>query len=455
MPRPVTGARGPLFDPVFGADGVDLSDEAWISALVEVEAALARAARRVGLVGAATADALTELASDPAAIPGADPASLGAASVSGGNPVIPLVGALRAAVVHADPAAVPAEVHVGATSQDVLDTAVALLVHRMSAALASAADRVVAACAALARTHRDTPVAARTLGQQALPTTFGLVAAGWGRSVRVAAAEAVRAAAAVPVQLGGAAGTLAAVHPHGPGLADALADELGLPRAVAPWHTDRSALTLYAGALGATAGAVAKAAGDVVLHAATEVGELSVRDAGGSSAMPHKRNPTSAIEARAAALRVPGLMATMHAAAAHEHQRAAGAWHAEWETLADLQRLVVGGLTRLADTLEQLDVHADAMGRNLEATGGALLAERVVVALGSAVPDARGLVTDACRAGRLDADPRLVDALGTERLADLLDPAGYLGHAGDLVDRLVPTLTPLTAPDPDPEEDPR
>ncbi|MGN0100154.1 MAG: lyase family protein [Dietzia sp.] len=439
----MTGTRGPLFDPVFGSSHADFSDEAWVGALVEVEAALARAASRFGLVSAPTAQALTTLAADPSRIEGADPVTLGAASISGGNPVIPLVTALRSAVVGLDDRAVPGEVHVGATSQDVIDSAAALLVHRAAGHLRAHADRVVVACADLARTHRDTPLAGRTLGQQALPTTFGLVAAGWGRSVRVAATAAVRAAAAVSVQFGGAAGTLAAVHPHGPALADAVADELALPRALAPWHTDRAGLTLYAGALGATAGSVAKVAGDVILHAATEIGELSVRDAGGSSAMPHKRNPTSAIEARAAAMRVPGLVATVQAAAAHEHQRAAGAWHAEWEPLSDLQRLTVGALARLAHTLENLDVHPDAMARNLDVTGGALLAERVVVAMRRDRPDARGLVTDACRRGRLDSDERLIDALGAGRLRDLLDPAGYLGHAADLVDALLPTLTPI------------
>ena len=446
----MTGTRGPLFDPVFGqTNGVDHSDEAWTRALVEVEAALARAASRSGLVGTATAEALTALAAEPGRIPDADPATLGPASVSGGNPVIPLVSALRAEVTQTDPHAVASEVHVGATSQDVMDSAVALFVHRTATNLAGHADRAVAACAAIAHEHRETPLVARTLGQQALPTTFGLVAAGWGASIRRAAAEAVRAAHGVPVQFGGAAGTLAALHPHGLALADALADELGLPRAVSPWHTDRTVLTLYAGALGATAGAAAKAAGVIIRHAATEIGELSVRDGGGSSAMPHKRNPTAAIEARAAAMRAPGLVATMHAAAAHEHQRAAGAWHAEWETLSDLQRLTVGALARLADALEDLVVHPEAMAQNLNMTGGALLAERVVVALGREVLDARGLVTEACRnSERLDRDPRLVEALGADRLAELLDPAGYTGHATDLVDRLLPTLTPISELDP-------
>ncbi|WP_343954106.1 lyase family protein, partial [Tsukamurella spumae] len=244
----------------------------------------------------------------------------------------------------------------------------------------------------------------------------------------------------------GAAGTLAALAPHGLEVADALADRLELPRATVPWHTERSAFGLLAGALGAAAGAIDKAASDVVLLAGTELGEVSEDAPGGSSAMPHKRNPVAAITARAGARRAPGLVAGVQASMDHELQRAAGAWHAEWEPLVDLMRTTAGAAARLADSLDGLRVHADRMARNLEVTGGALLAERVTVALGEQAPDARERVTAACAAGiPLDTAPPILEFLPADRVRALLDPAGYLGHAGDLVDR---ALARYAAPEP-------
>ncbi|GAB06406.1 3-carboxy-cis,cis-muconate cycloisomerase [Gordonia amarae] len=444
----MSGTRGELFDPIFGASGAAavLDDASWVDALLTVEAALARAQAAVGVIpqGSATRIDTVITVLREAGDPRLTPAALGAAAMAGGNPVIPLVGVLRSALAALHPDVPPAHVHRGATSQDILDTALVLLLRRAGTLLVTDLTRAERACADLARTHRDTPMVARTLGQQALPTTFGAVAASWLSGLRRTRAEVSRQVSALPVQFGGAAGTLAALAPHGFDVADALADELGLPRALVPWHTDRTPLGLLAGAVGAAAGEIGKIAGDVVWLAATEIGEVTEAASGGSSAMPHKQNPVAAITARAGARRVPALVASVLASMEQEHQRAAGPWHAEWEPLTDLLRTAAGAAARLADSLIDLRVHPDAMARNLQVTHGALLAERVAVALAEHTPDARARVTAVCAAGLDLADAEAItEFLPEATVRELLDPAGYLGHAGGIVDRV------LSAPDPD------
>jgi 3-carboxy-cis,cis-muconate cycloisomerase len=213
-------------------------------------------------------------------------------------------------------------------------------------------------------------MAGRTLLQLAAPTTFGALAAGWGSALDRSHARLGELRAALPVQLGGAVGTLSVLYPKGLEVLAAFADELGLAEPVAPWHTDRTTITELAGALGASASAVAKASGDVVLLAQDEVGELQEAHPGGSSAMAHKQNPIAAITARAAAAQAPGLVATLLAAAAPELQRGAGPWHAEWPALTGLLRATGGAAARLRSALTGLRVNADAMATNLAALGG-------------------------------------------------------------------------------------
>ncbi len=349
-----------LFDPLFGADRVAarLDDASWVAALVAVEVTLARAAAEHGVIPAAHAEAIAVAASGL----DVDVRALGRAAVEGGNPVIPLVRLLREAAGDAGPS-----VHPGATSQDVMDTAAALLVGWAGEILLDDLRAAADAAAALAVTHRDTPMIARTLGQQALPTTFGLVAAGWCTGLDRARTGMARVLADLPVQLGGAAGTLASLHPHGPAVVTSLARALRLADA-APWHTERTRVGELAGVLAVAAGACAKPATDVVLLAGTELGEVSEAAPGDSSSMPHKRNPIAAVTARAAARRAPGLAAVLLAAADHEHQRAAGAWHAEWQTLDDLLRATGGAASRLRVSLEGLRVHPARMAENLQNT---------------------------------------------------------------------------------------
>lgn len=342
-----------LLTPLYGAGAVAarLTDDEWVRALLDVERALSRAAAEHGFVPVEHAKRIADTAF------AVDPAELAAASVEGGNPVIPLVRLMRAAVGDAASA-----VHPGATSQDVMDTAVVLLVRRAADPLLADLRGAADAAAALAATHRDTPMMARTLLQAALPTTFGLVAAGWAAGLDAAVRDLAARVDALPVQFGGAAGTLAGSDPA---VADTLADLLDLPRQQVPWHTERTRIGALAGALGVAAGACGRVATDVVLLAQTELAEVSEGAPGDSSSMPHKRNPIAAVTARASARRAPGLVATLLAAMDHELQRGAGPWHAEWGTLTELLGTTGGAAARLRTSLTGLEVHPDAMREKL------------------------------------------------------------------------------------------
>jgi 3-carboxy-cis,cis-muconate cycloisomerase len=409
-----------LWDPIFGASRVaaEVDDRAWVRAMLHAEAALARAVASAGLVDRAAAEAVANACADTDWIA---VESLGAEAAAGGNPVIPLVQRLR---VRVGPAGEDA-VHVGATSQDILDTAAMLVARRAAGVIVDDLSGAADAAAQLAGKHRDTPMAARTLLQQAAPTTFGAVAAGWGTGLDRAAARlgAVEFAA----QLGGPAGTLAALHPHGPAVRRAFARELDLTDPDGVWHTERTRIADLAGALATAAGAAGKVATDVVLLAQTEIGEVHEAAPGGSSSLPHKQNPVAAVTARAAAAQAPGLAATVYGAMSGEQQRAAGAWHAEWPALTALLRWTGGAAARLRQSLAGLYVDVEAMHRNLSRTSELLLAERIAAHLAPTMgrAAAQQAVRDAARKGSLEAldvDPQL------------LDPATYLGHAGDLVD---------------------
>ncbi len=333
-------------------------DAAWLRALLDAEAALARAQARLGLVPADAADAITQAAR--AARP--DPAGLARRARGAGNPVVPLVADLRALAGDAG-----RHVHHGATSQDVMDTAAMLVAARTRREIAGTLDRVLALLAGLAERHRDTPMPGRTLSRQALPTTFGLKTAQW--LLGCLDARDRLAAVALPVQLGGAVGTLAAYGADGPALADAFADELGLDRAVLPWHTRRTPIAELGTALSLVTGALGKIATDVTLLAQSEVDELAEPAApgrGGSSAMPHKRNPALATLVRSAALQVPAQVQVLLTAQAAGHERPAGEWHAEWQPLRECLRLTGGAAATTAELLDGLEVRPDRMRAHLD-----------------------------------------------------------------------------------------
>ncbi|WP_184079909.1 3-carboxy-cis,cis-muconate cycloisomerase [Nocardiopsis mwathae] len=415
-----------------------VGDEAWLRALLDAEAALARACARGGVMGAADAEAIAAVC-----VPERfDAGAIGRAAAASGNPVVPLVRELTRAV-GGDAAR---HVHYGATSQDIMDTAAVLVSRRAAAVIRSDADALCEVLAVLTERHRSTLMPGRTLLQQALPTTFGLVAAGWLEAVGGASAR-LGASAELPAQLGGAAGTLASLGEAGPRVAAAFADELGLAEPALPWHTDRGRVAELAGALARLCGAVGKAAGDIVLLAQTEVGEVveaGGSGVGGSSTLPHKRNPVAAVSARAGAAQAPGLAATLFAAQVQEHQRAAGAWQSEWVPLTQLLRVTGSAVAWLRASVERLEARPERMRANLGLTGGLPLAERVTTDLAPELGRlaAHDLVKAAC-AESVDSGRRLVDVLAERlagrrtaaQLAALLDPAGYLGAADAFVDR--------------------
>lgn len=362
MGFPDPGASG-LFGAVHrrGPVGTIVGDAAYLEAMLRTEAALARVQARVGFFPEEHADAIA------AACQGTrfDVNALGQAAAAAGNPIVPLVEQLRDTI--GGEAAV--HVHFGATSQDIIDTATMLVTRPALDAILTIVDVAGDAAARLATEHRATVTAGRTLLQQALPTTFGAKAAGWLSGLDDAAdlLQSFRDRR-LAVQLGGGAGTLAALHPHGPEVVALLAAELGLAAPDMPWHTNRSRIGELAGALGVTAGALAKPARDITLLAQTEIGEVreGVPGRGASSAMAHKRNPVAAIATLANTTQAPGLVATvLSASSGHEHERAAGAWHAEWHPLRELFIAVGSAAAWLADCLMHLQVDAGRMRANI------------------------------------------------------------------------------------------
>lgn len=440
MGAPEDGLFAGLFTR--GAVAKEVRDRAFLQAMLDVEVALVRALAHAREAPPSAADALAAVADAEEF----DLAELGRSTGEKGTPVPGLVAALRKRL----PDAAAAYVHQGATSQDIVDTAAMLVCKRALGPLLDDLGHAADACAELAQANRGSLQAGRTLLQQALPITFGLKAAGW-----LSALDGTRAALAevreqVPaVQLGGAVGTLAALGEGGLEIAADVAEQLGLVDPGGPWHTNRLRPARVACELGMALGVLGKLGRDIVLLAQTEVAELSEGGGGGrggSSTMPHKRNPVGAIAVVACAQRAPGLVATILSAMAQEHERGAGSWQAEWEPLAELLRLTGSAAVSAREVLERLEVDPDKMRANLALGGDFVMSESVAVALGHVIgrPRAQELVETAARRAvserrslreLLAAQPELADALGSEGLAHALDPGAYLGAAGQLIDR--------------------
>ncbi|MET7736128.1 3-carboxy-cis,cis-muconate cycloisomerase [Streptomyces sp. NPDC005402] len=435
-PDPDTGLLAPGWagSPAAAAT----SDGAYLQALLDAEAALTRVQARLGLAPDAAAHAVAEAAHADRF----DVRSLADRARGGGNPVIPLVADLTKAVGEE----YGPSVHRGATSQDILDTATMLVAARTLDLLSADLDRVQGALARLAADHRDTGMPGRTLTQHAVPTTFGLKAAGWRSLVLDARDRVAVVRGSLPVQLGGAAGTLAAFTAYGAedpqALTAAFAAELGLRAPLLPWHTLRTPIADLAGGLAFTAGALGKIAADVLVLGRTEIAELAEGSGGGSSAMPHKANPVRSTLIAAAARRVPQLAATLYGSLAAEDERPAGAWHAEWEPLRDLLRLVGGAARDTAELAEGLRVRPDVMREHLGLTHGLIVSERLSAELASVLGRARAkaLLTELARrtyteglslGELLSREPELKDV----DLDELTDPARYTGAAKTLTDR--------------------
>lgn len=408
--------------------------------MLDAERALARAEARVGLIPPEAAEAIAACC-DAARFDIAEIAEQGRTVA---NPVEPLVRALVAAAGED----AGRYVHWGATSQDVLDTAAMLVARQALDVIVEDLEAVAATCATLSSAHRSTPMAARTVLQQAVPTTFGLVAAGWLVAVLAARRRLVEIRSeGLAAQLGGAGGTLAALGSDGHAVARAFAEELDLEEAPLPWHANRIRIAELGAALDVAAGALGKIALDVTLLAQTEVGEVvEGGDGGGSSAMPHKRNPVGAVLTSACARTAHAHASQLLAGLPQEHQRAAGGWQAEWLALSGALAFTGGAAAALRETLDGLEVRPDRMAHNLALSNGLVLAERFAMLLAPWVgrPEAQRLVRDASArsaasgrslAAELAADEAVVAHVRPEELEGAMDPAGYLGSAPELADR--------------------
>ena len=438
-----------LFDPLFRYDALDklFSDEARLQGMLDFEAALARAEATAGIVPAAQA----KIIAGKCRTENFDLSAIAKDAALAGNLAIPLVKKLTELVAREDRDAARL-VHWGATSQDVIDTGCILQVRGAFDLIDQDLARLTATFVTLAETHRATPIVARTWMQQALPTTFGFIVAGWLDAVSRHRKRLDEIKPRVlTLQFGGAVGTLAALGGRGPEVAKALAEDLRLSLPAMPWHTHRDRIAEIATTLGLCTGTLGKIARDISLHAQTEIAELSEPSAegrGGSSTMPHKRNPVTCAVVLAAATRIPGLVATLLSAMIQEEQRGLGGWHAEWETLPDIIRLFGGALHHLAEMLPGLQVDTQRMRQNLELTNGLIFAEAVTMALGDRMGKmpAHLLVEAACKKAR-EQNRHLKDVLHEESglrghltpadLESLFDARNYLGSADEFIRRVV------------------
>lgn len=415
------------------------SDMSVLQAMLDFEVGLARAQAKVGIVPRAAADAIASVAKPETF----DPAQLAKDGLRAGALPIPFVKALTERVRANDPAAA-GFVHWGATSQDVADTALVLLLKRAKPILESDLRRLERSLRRLAETHANTPMLGRTLLQAAPPITFGLKAAGWFGSIRRSRARLSAAFGdALLLQLGGATGTLASLGDHGFAVGAELAKELELGFPDAPWHTHRDRLAALLCACGVLTGALGKMARDITLLMQNEVGEAAEPSGpgrGGSSTMPQKRNPSGCIVTLAAANRVPGLVASFLSGMVQEHERAAGGWQAEWPTVTAVIQANGVAAASMAEVAEGLSVDGARMRANVEATRGVIFAERAMMLLGEKLGRdvAYKLLDEATRQsfmqGRhlyevLSDMPEVVGQLDREALKKIEATEEYLGSA--------------------------
>jgi 3-carboxy-cis,cis-muconate cycloisomerase len=425
-------------------------DVACLQNMLDFEAALARAEAAAGVIPASAPGPIEKACKAEAF----DLGALAEAATRSGNLAIPLVKALTAEVGKSD-ANAARYVHWGATSQDVIDTAAMLTLRAAIDALLPDIDRAIAGFAGLARQHRNTVVVARTWLQHALPMPFGLKLAEYAAALHRSRLRLRRLRKeALALQFGGAAGTLAALGDKGMPVAEKLAQELKLPLPDAPWHTHRDRIAEAASVFAILAGTCGKIARDVQLMMQTDVAEAfepAGEGRGGSSAMPHKRNPVAAATALAAATMAPNLAATIFAAQVGDHERSAGPWHAEWPTLPMLQLVTSGALAAIVDIAEGLEVDVARMRVNLDATHGLIMAEAVTMALAEKTGkrEAHHLVETASKKAVaekkhlrdvLTKDPGVSAHLSADRLTKLFEPMAYQGASQALIDRLLASL---------------
>jgi len=448
----MTTPLSPLLAPMLSSAAMRAvcDDRAYLQSMLNFEAALARAEAAIGIVPPDSAEAIARACRSDTF----DLAALAEAATRSGNLAIPLVKALTSEVAGTDKAAAR-YVHWGATSQDVIDTATMLTLRAGIDALLLDIDRAVTGFARLARQHRNTAVVARTWLQHALPMPFGLKLAEYAAALHRSRGRLKHLKQhGLALQFGGAAGTLAALGDQGWKVAEKLSEILQLPLPEAPWHAHRDRIAEAASVLAIIAGTCGKIARDVQLMMQTDVAEAfepSGEGRGGSSTMPHKRNPVAAASALAAATMAPNLAATIFAAQVGDHERSAGPWHAEWPTLPSLLLVTSGALAAIVDIAEGLEVDAARMRTNLDATGGLIMAEAIAFALAEKVgkQEAHHLVEAASKKAIaekkalrtvLEKDPAVTAHLSAEKIAQLFEPMAYQGVSQVLIDRLLASL---------------
>jgi 3-carboxy-cis,cis-muconate cycloisomerase len=444
LPEPIH-----LLDPLFTTDAMRqvFSDQQRLQRMLDFEAAHARA---LVVVGIAPKSAIAPIESQCRAET-FDMESLARAAALSGNLAIPMVKSLTELVAKTD-AGAASFVHWGATSQDAIDTGLVLQMREALDLLNRDLASLSASLARLAAEHKSTLVAGRTWLQQGPPVTLGLKVAGWLDAVERHRERLSRARKQVLVlQFGGAVGTLSAVGDRGLKLAAALARDLKLDLPELPWHSHRDRLAEVAASLGLLVGSLGKMARDISLMSQTEIDEVvepSGPGRGGSSTMPHKRNPVGSAVILAAALRVPALVSIVLTAMVQEHERGLGGWHAEWETLPEIFRLTAGALAQMNEIVAGLEIHPQKMSQNMKLTRGLVLAEAVAFALREALGKEKShkLVEEASRCaaqdGRDFADvllsyPEVTAHISRAELSRLLDPANYLGSAIEMTQKVL------------------
>jgi 3-carboxy-cis,cis-muconate cycloisomerase len=438
-----------LLDPLFGSEAIDkiFADSSRLQRMLDFEAALARAEARVDVIPRTAATSIANKCRADLF----DLAALAHAAANAGNLAIPMVQQLTDLVGRDDKEAMR-YVHWGATSQDAIDTGLVLQLRDAFDGIAADVNRLCDLLAQLAGAHRATPVAARTWMQQAVPMVFGLKAAGWLDTMtrHRTRLQEVRGRV-LALQFGGAAGTLASLGQRGLDVAKALAEELQLDLPALSWHAHRDRLAEVATTLALQTGTLGKMARDISLQMQTEIGEVFEpvgEGRGGSSTMPHKRNPVACAVILSAADRVPGLASIMLSAMSQEHERGLGGWHAEWETLPELVQVSAGALRAMLGTVAGLEIDAHRMRQNLEITQGLIFAEAITMSLGKHIgrPAAHQLIEIASRKAAaekkhlrevLSADPQVTSHLSTAELEKLFEPLNYTGVAGQFIDRAI------------------
>jgi len=436
---------GPLFSSA--AMRALMADKARLQRMLDVEFALARALGALSIIPKKSVKPIGDCCSADKF----DIAALGEAAVASGNVVIPMVKALTAEVAKRD-AEAAGYVHWGATSQDIIDTALMLDLRAAIDVLDKDLDRAISAFSKIAKDHRKTPTVARTWLQQALPMPFGLKAAGYASALARSRSRLQHIRDEVlALQFGGAAGTLASLGKRGFEVSERLSYELKLPLPDAPWHAHRDRLGEVASAFAILAGTCGKIARDVSLLMQTEIGEVSERAAagrGGSSTMPHKRNPVASATALACAQIAPHLAASILAAEVQEHERSAGNWASEWVTFPALALVTSGTLASVVDIAEGLEIDPERMRKNLAITHGLIMAEAVSMKLAEKIGKAKahGIVEDASRKAAaqerdlkdvLLADNEVTEKLKAAEIEKLFDPISYPGVAQIFIDRLL------------------